>query len=77
MAHLLLRKSLTIDEQKKLVLYFNEELEKARKEHLSLFLTNFRDNNRKRISFDFAYKLLNYIYLTKFNIPTNGQFVFN
>ena len=28
-------------------------------------MTNFRDNNRKRISFDFCYKMINYIYFNK------------
>lgn len=41
---------------------FNEELNKNREQYFSFFLTNFRDNNRKRMSFDMAYKLLNYIY---------------
>jgi len=77
MAHLFLSKSITINEQGKLVRYFNEELEKARKEYMSLFLTNFRDNNRKRISFEFAYKLLNYVYIDKLCENTNGQLAFN
>lgn len=64
MAYFMFKKPLSLDEQKKLIELFNKELEEARKKHLSLFLTNFRDNNRKRISFDFAYKLLNYVYLS-------------
>lgn len=63
MAYLMFKKPLPIKDQVKLIELFNNELNKARKKHLSLFLTNFRDNNRKRISFDFTYKLLNYLYL--------------
>jgi len=76
MAHLLLRNPLTIDEQKKLIILFNKELQEARDKYSSLFLTNFRDNNRKRISFDFAYKLLNYIYLNKL-YPGLGNYKLN
>lgn len=67
MAHLMFKKPLSLPEQKELIELFNKELQEAREKHLSLFLTNFRDNNRKRISFEFAYKLLNYIYLNKMN----------
>ena len=41
---------------------FNETLNDNRQKYSSFFLTNFRDNNRKRLSFDFAYKLINLIY---------------
>jgi len=63
MAYLMFKKPLLIKEQQKLIELFNKELKKARKKHLSFFLTNFRDNNRKRISFDFVYKMLNYLYI--------------
>jgi hypothetical protein len=77
MAHLFFRKALTIEEQIKLIKIFNQQLEEARNKYLSLFLTNFRDNNRKRISFDFAYKMLNYIYLNHLNYgPVNGKLAF-
>jgi len=65
MAYLIFKEPLSIKEQQKLIKLFNKELEKARKKHLSLFLTNFGDNNRKRISFDFVYKMLNYLYINK------------
>lgn len=65
MAYLIFKKPFSIDEQKKIIELFNQELNEARNKHLSLFLTNFRDNNRKRISFDFAYKLINYVVLNK------------
>lgn len=67
MAYLLFEENLSIGEQKKIINYFNKELEKARKQYSSLFLTNFRDNGRKRISFDFAYKFINYLYFNKIN----------
>jgi len=35
---------------------FNSKLNNLRNKYNSLFLTNFRDNNRKRISFEFCYK---------------------
>jgi hypothetical protein len=54
---------ITIETQKKLVFEFNKKLNELREKYSSLFLTNFRDNNRKRISFDFCYKLLNYCYI--------------
>lgn len=48
--------------QSELIGKFNTTLNKLRKKYNSLFLTNFRDNDRKRISFDFCYKLLNWCY---------------
>jgi len=67
MAYLLFEDQVSLDEQKKIINYFNEGLEEARKKYTSLFLTNFRDNNRKRISFDFTYKFINYLYFNKIN----------
>jgi len=66
MAHIIFKKNVSINEQKNMIEEFNKELNKNRKKYSSFFLTNFRDNNRKRISFDFAYKLLNYIYQEKY-----------
>ena len=65
MAHLIFKKEVPIDEQIDLMNKFNEELNNNRSKYLSFFLTNFRDNNRKRISFDLAYKFLNLIYYEK------------
>lgn len=48
--------------QEKIIPLFNDTLNKLRKEYNSLFLTNFRDNDRKRVSFDFCYKLISYCY---------------
>jgi hypothetical protein len=52
----------SLSDQEKMITLFNFELNRLRKEYNSLFLTNFRDNNRKRVSFDFCYKLLAYCY---------------
>src|SRR3989339_1830536 len=62
MAHLIFKEEISINDQIELMECFNEELNRGRSKYLSFFLTNFRDNNRKRISFEFAYKFLNYIY---------------
>lgn len=58
---------ISIKEQEELILLFNKELEKKREEYQSLFMTNYRDKDRKRISFNFAYNLLNYLYFNKLN----------
>ena len=65
MAHLIFKEDLTINKQIELMNEFNTILNFERKKYLSFFLTNFRDNNRKRISFDLVYKFLNYIYYEK------------
>ena len=65
MAHLIVKKEVSIDEQIELMGKFNNELTANRNKYFSFFLTNFRDNNRKRISFDLAYKFLNLIYYEK------------
>jgi hypothetical protein len=62
MAHLIFKEEIPINDQIELMKRFNEELNYGRNKYFSFFLTNFRDNNRKRISFEFAYKFLNYIY---------------
>jgi len=62
MAHLIFKEEIPINDQIELMERFNEELNRGRSKYLSFFLTNFRDNNRKRISFELAYKFLNYIY---------------
>ncbi|MFH1564560.1 MAG: hypothetical protein ABIC82_01795 [bacterium] len=62
MAHLIFKTEVSIDEQIELMKKFNDELSVNREKYFSFFLTNFRDNNRKRISFDLAYKFLNLIY---------------
>jgi len=65
MAHLIFGQKVSVKEQEILMQEFNRELNRNRKKYYSFFLTNFRDNGRKRISFDFAYKFLNYLYEQK------------
>lgn len=52
---------LSIDEEKALINKFNTMLEEFRAQYADLCLTNYRDYNRKRISFTFVYQLLSYI----------------
>ena len=65
MAHLIFKKEISIDKQIELMYKFNSELSANRDKYMSFFLTNFRDNNRKRISFDMTYKFLNLIFYGK------------
>lgn len=65
MAHLIFAKDITVGEQVELMNEFNSQLNEERNKYFSFFLTNFRDGNRKRISFELAYKFLNYIYNEK------------
>jgi len=69
MVYLIFKERVPIIEQEKIINIFNQEMNQMRDKYLSLFLTNYRDNNRKRISFDFAYKFINYIYFNKINNP--------
>jgi hypothetical protein len=48
--------------QELIIPLFNKKLNNLRREFDSLFLTNFRDNDRKRVSFDFCYKLIAHCY---------------
>jgi len=49
-----------LEVQEKIIPMFNKTLNYLRKKYNSLFLTNFRDNDRKRVSFEFCYKLVAY-----------------
>jgi|GEM_PF-410477 len=66
-----------IKEQEQLINLFNAELQAQRQRYYSLFMTNYRDKDRKRISFNFAYNLLNYLYFSHFEVAgenrINGQ----
>lgn len=53
---------LTEEQEKKLISEFNKQLENFRKQYYDLSMTNYRDYNRKRIGFTFAYQLLSKIY---------------
>ncbi|MBU4348555.1 hypothetical protein KJ671_03600 [Patescibacteria group bacterium] len=67
MAHLIFKKGVSQKEQKELMEEFNKNLNINREKYFSFFLTNFRDNGRKRISFNFVYKFLNYLYAKKYS----------
>lgn len=63
-ATLVINKCLTLDEQKDLVDKMNKYINEQREKYNSLFLTNYRESNsiaRKRISFDLAFKICNYM----------------
>lgn len=63
-ATLVINKYLTLEDQTILVEKMNEYIEEQRYKYNSLFLTNFRESNsiaRKRISFDLAFRICNYI----------------
>jgi hypothetical protein len=62
---LLFPESVSIQEQEKIIELFNREIEDKRNLYHSLFMTNYRDKDRKRISFNFAYNLVNYLYFNK------------
>lgn len=63
-ATLVINKKLTLENQKELVNKFNNYITQYREKYNSLFLTNYRESNtvaRKRISFDLAFKICNYL----------------
>lgn len=61
-ATLTCKEPLTEEQEKWLVDEFNKELEAFRAKYFDLSLTNYRDYNRKRIGFTFAYQLFSKIY---------------
>src|SRR3989344_684843 len=73
MIYSIFEKSVSPESQLKLIDLFNEEINDLRDNYLSLFLTNFRDNDRKRISFDFVYKMINKLYSEKINLNIIDQ----
>ena len=63
-ATLVINKSLSLEQQKNLVEKMNTYIKNQRDKYNSLFLTNYRESNtiaRKRISFDLAFKICNYV----------------
>jgi predicted RNA methylase len=62
---LLFPETVSIREQEKIIELFNKEIEDKRNLYHSMFMTNYRDNGRKRISFYFAYNLVNYLYFNR------------
>jgi len=59
---------LSIEEQKEIIKKFNIIVNRWRDEYENLIFTTYRENNRKRIGFDLAYKILSGIITKKFNI---------
>lgn len=64
-AHIIFSKKIPLKTQEKIIQKFNFLLNEKRKKYDSLFLTNFRDKNRKRMSFKFCYEMINYVYFKK------------
>jgi hypothetical protein len=62
---LLFPETISVQEQEKIIELFNRKIDIQRRRHHSLFMTNYRDKDRKRISFYFAYNLINYLYFNK------------
>lgn len=62
MIQLIFQNPISVSQQRQIIQIFNKEISRLREKYLSLFLTNYRDNDRKRISFDFVYKFINYLY---------------
>jgi len=66
-ATLVINKSLTLEQQQELVDKMNDYIKEKRQKYNSLFLTNYRESNsiaRKRISFDLAFRICNYMLST-------------
>ena len=61
------KQKLTEEQEKYLISEFNQQLEDFRQKYYNLSMTNYRDYNRKRISFTFAYQLLSKIFNEKYN----------
>lgn len=64
-ASLIITPELSIEQQVKLTNHFNDFLNKKRDEYHSLFLTNYRENGRKRISFSLIYDIVKYLILNE------------
>lgn len=63
-ATLIIKPKLSLDKQQRIVDIFNSFMEQNRIKYNSLFLTNYRESNsiaRKRISFNFAFRIVNHI----------------
>jgi hypothetical protein len=57
-ATLVIEPPLTISQQKLLIEKFNHFISEKRLEYKSLFLANYREKSRKRISFQLAYTII-------------------
>ena len=65
MVFLVFGKPIPIKQQISIIQLFNEQINALRSKYMSLFLTNYRDKDRKRIGFDFAYKFINFLYVNQ------------
>lgn len=63
----------SLEDQEKIIPMFNDELNALRDEYNSLFLTNFRENDRKQISFELCYQLISYCYERLYSSPLEAQ----
>lgn len=63
-ATLIISPSLSIDEQTALAARFNQFLSEQRSKHHSLFLNNYREYGRKRITFSLAYSIIKHLLST-------------
>lgn len=61
------KNQLSEEQEKYLINEFNKQIETFRKKYYDLSMTNYRDYNRKRIGFTFAYQLLSKIYNETYN----------
>ena len=59
-ATIVINKPITLYQQRILVDKLNEYIKSQREKYNSLFLTNYRETDRKRISFDLAFKICNH-----------------
>lgn len=59
-AQLVIDPPISMERQQELVLACNQYLQTMRNRYHSLFLTNYREGNRKRISFDLIYSIVHY-----------------
>ena len=75
MIQLIFNHPISIREQRTLISLFNDEFNKLRRKYNSLLLTNYRDNDRKRVSFDFVYKYLNYLYYTQIKVCPEKEMI--
>jgi hypothetical protein len=65
-ASIIIDPPIDMDRQVKLVNDFNRFMNVHREKYSSLFLTNYRENGRKRISFELVYKIIRHLLIDTF-----------
>jgi hypothetical protein len=60
-ATLVINPPISLEKQKEIVGLFNARMGKWRGEYYSLFLSNYRENGRKRVSFGLVFKMVNFL----------------